>query len=428
MNRRTFLLASSIAATMAAVSACAPGSGEKKSTDTASDSSGVATIWHYWDGGNADAFDKAVAAYLEAHPDDKIEVVNVPNAEMLTKIQTAAQTGTLPSMVIGDLVWAPQIASSGKTIDLSSVLSSDTISNLYDSLAAYGRDGSALRSVPVSANCLGYMYNKDLFTQAGIDPEKVPATWEELISSGQTILDKTGKPAYEVICQAGENGEGLTWNFQVNLWQAGGEFLNADNTAAAFNTEAGRKALNYWKELIDKGLVPSPSTSWGEFEKGSAAAAPEGSWMVGIWAQDPPFTFGTAQIPAPQDGEAATNLGGEQALVFNGDGSSTAAAFLDWFLSPEQVLSWSQATGMLPVRKDVGTSSEYTSWVAATQPLLQPYVDAMETARTRPATPAYPKASYAFAVEIEKALNGTVSVDEALAAAEKAVNAALAEA
>lgn len=150
--------------------------------------------------------------------------------------------------------------------------------------------------------------------------------------------------------------------------------------------------------------------------------------MVGIWAQDPPFEFGTAQIPAPEGGQSATNLGGEQALVFDGAGADTAVAFLDWFLGEEEVLTWSQATGMLPVRQDVGTSSEYTSWVSSTRPLLQPYVDAMETARTRPATALYPKVSYAFAVEIEKALNGSVSVDEALVAAEKAVNEVLNEA
>ncbi|MBM6978810.1 MAG: ABC transporter substrate-binding protein [Actinomyces succiniciruminis] len=429
MNRRTFLFASAVAATLGTVAACAPGSsgGSGPSADGASQASGEVTIWHYWDGTNADAFDAAVQQYQDEHPDTKMTVVNVPNSDMLTKIQTAAQTDTLPTMVIGDLVWAPQISATGKTVDLSTGLSQDVVNAIYPSLIAYGSDGDALRSVPVSANNLGLLYNKDLYTEAGLDPDTPPETWEELRENGKTILEKTGKPPYELYTQAGDNGEGLTWNFQVNLWQAGGQFLNEDNTAAAFNTEEGKKALQFWVDLIDEGLVPSPSTSWGEFEKGSAAAAQEGSWMVGIWQEDPPFDFGAGQAPYPEDGKAATNLGGEQALVFEGDGADAAIAFLSWFLETDQVLEWCKTTGMLPVRQDVGTSDDYTSWVAETQPLLQPYVDAMETANTRPATPLYPKASYAFAVEVEKALNGTLSVDEALQSAEDAVNKALSE-
>jgi multiple sugar transport system substrate-binding protein len=271
------------------------------------------------------------------------------------------------------------------------------------------------------------MYNKTLYQEAGLDPDQPPTTWEELMQDGKTILDKTGKPGYDLYTEAGDTGEGLTWNFQVNLWQAGGEFLTDDNSAAAFNTPEGAKALQFWVDLIDSGV--SPYAKWGEFEKGQGGSAQEGSWMVGIWAADPPFEFGSAKAPYPADGVPATNLGGEQAMVFdNSDASSKAAAdFLSWFLEPEQVTSWSEATGMLPVTTSVATSSDYLDWVDTTEPRLRPFVEQMADAHARPNTPLYPKISLAFAQQIEKALSGDATVSEALDAAEKAVDDVIAK-
>jgi multiple sugar transport system substrate-binding protein len=402
------------AAAVLAMTGCAGGG--------ASDSKTEVTVWHYWDGTNADTFDSIVKSYNENHSNVTIKSVNVPNADFLTKVQASARSKTLPTMVIGDLIWVPQIAQIGTLADLSKSIPSDTLSDINPALTSYGSQGGKQVSVPVSANNLGFLYNTDLFKQAGLDPTKPPTTWDELIADGKTILQKTGKPGYELFTHAGDNGEGLTWDFQVNLWQAGGQVLNDDNTKAAFNTSAGKKALQYWADLIKDGV--SPFAPWGAFEKGAAASAQEGSWMVGIWANDPPFPFASAPIPYPSDGKPATNLGGEQAMVFDGDAAATKAAgdFLAWFLQPKQVTSWSEATGMLPVTNTVATSDDYLSWVDGHQPLLRPYVEQMADARARPNTPLYSKASFAFAQEIEKVLAGQTTVSDGLDNAEAAVN------
>jgi len=65
--------------------------------------------------------------------------------------------------------------------------------------------------------------------------------------------------------------------------------------------------------------------------------------------------------------------------------------------------------------------------VKNTEPRLLPYVEQMADAHARPNTPLYPKISLAFAQQIEKAFAGEATVDEALAAAEKAVNDVIAK-
>ncbi|MFC7581370.1 ABC transporter substrate-binding protein [Schaalia naturae] len=380
------------------------------------------TVMHYWDGANADTFDAMVDEYNASHPEVRVTTSNVPNADFMTKLRASATSDSLPDVAIGDLVWVPQIAQMGSLADLSGRLPAATLSDINPALRDYGSIDGRQVSVPVSANNLAYMYNRTLFQEAGLDPDDPPQTWDDLLADGKTILERTGKPGYDLYTEAGDTGEGLTWNFQVNLWQAGGEFLTPDNSAAAFNTDEGRKALQFWVDLIQSGV--SPYASWGEFEKGSGGSAMEGSWMVGIWAADPPFDFDVATLPRPADGVQATNLGGEQAMVFENSDEKVAAAadFLSWLLEPEQVVSWSETVGMLPVLDSVADSDEYRSWVEDSEPRLLPYVEQMAFARTRPNTPLYPKISLAFAQQIEKAFSGEASVEDALASAETAVN------
>lgn len=418
MHHTPARIAALAAATVVALAGCSASPGNDEVVEV--------NVWHYWDGTNADTFQAMADEYNDSHPDVKVKTSNVPNADFLTKLRASATSNSLPDIAIGDLVWVPQINELGSLVDLEPLLPADVLTDINPALTSFGTIDGKQVSVPVSANNLGYMYNRTLFEEAGLDPDSPPTTWEELLEDGKTILEATGKPGYDLFTQAGDNGEGLTWNFQVNLWQAGGEFLADDNSAAAFNTPAGKKALDYWLELIDSGV--SPYAKWGEFEKGVGGSAQEGSWMVGIWAPDPPFDFGVAKVPYPADGEPATNLGGEQAMVFgNSDAEAEAAAdFLAWFLEPEQVTSWSETTGMLPVTNSVAAGDEYLAWVDENQPRLRPYVEQMAEAHARPNTPLYPAISFAFAQQLEKAFAGELSAQEALDAAEEAVNTVIA--
>jgi multiple sugar transport system substrate-binding protein len=385
------------------------------------------TVWHYWDAKNAEVFNELVDRYQKDHPDVRIRTVSVPGGELLTKLQAAARSNTLPSVAITDLVWVPQLAPSGRLVDLKPYAERANLplDDFYAPALSFGKQGDEQISLPVSTNNLALMYNRDVFREAGLNPDAPPKTWEQVLEMSERIRREASVPGYELYTQTGDTGEGVTWNFMVNLWQARGEFLNEDNTAAAFNSEAGREALRFWVELVE--TKASPLGPWGEFEKGRAAMAQEGSWMVGLWDQDPPFDFGTAELPIPEGGRQATNLGGEQAMVFKSDEATqqAAAGFIFWFTSPKIVNEWSQQTGFLPVRRSVAESAEYERWVNENAPRLKPFIAQMPDALARPDTPLYPKVSLAFAKQVEQALNGKKSVEQALADAERDVNAIL---
>ncbi|HLF43006.1 MAG TPA: ABC transporter substrate-binding protein [Acidimicrobiia bacterium] len=379
------------------------------------------TFWHYWDGLNGEVIAELAARYAE-ETGVTVEPTFFGYGDLLTKLLTTGGGAEGPDLAIADLVWMPKLAESGALVALDEYVDAGgvDVDDFYSELLGINRYGGQLYGLPVSTNNLELFYNKALFESAGLDPESPPTNWDELRTAAAACADPgsgvTGMELYT------EPGEGLTWQFQVYLWQAGGEFLNDDLTAAAFNSPEGAAALQYWVDLIDSG--ESGVVPWGQFGQGAACMAMDGSWMVGIWSADPPFEFGTASMPYPSDGNMATNMGGEQGFIMATDPAVQQAAFdfLAWFTSPEIQVEWDQRTGFMPVRASVAEDPDYLSYIESNEPRYLPFVESQQYARSRPAVSVYPEISDAFSRELERALLGDASVAEALAAAETAVN------
>jgi len=382
------------------------------------------TFWHYWDGLNGEVVTELAARYAE-ETGVTVEPAFFGYGDLLTKLQATGGGGERPDLAIADLVWMPSLAESGTLVDLDDFVAGAGVDldDFYPELLSINQYDGQLFGLPVSTNNLELFYNKELFAAAGLDPEAAPASWDELQEAATACADaSSGRTGMELFT---EPGEGLTWQFQVYLWQAGGEFLNDDLTAAAFNSPEGESALQYWLDLIDSG--GSSVAPWGQFGQGAACMVMDGSWMVGIWSAEPPFDFGTATMPYPSDGTMATNMGGEQGFVMAEDPAAQQAAFdfLAWFTSSEVQVEWDQRTGFMPVRASVAEDPAYLEYIESNEPRYLPFVENQQFARSRPAVPEYPELSDAFSRELERALLGEATAAEALAAAETAVNTIL---
>ncbi|MEW6580564.1 MAG: ABC transporter substrate-binding protein [Chloroflexota bacterium] len=380
------------------------------------------TFWNYWDGKNGEVIQALVDRYNAEHPEVEVKNVFIGWGELLPKLQLAVTGGDTPDLAAADMVWMPFLANSGVLTPLNSFIeaSGTDIADFYPALLAVNTYGDQYYGLPVSTNNLELFINSDLFEAAGLDPAVPPTTWAELQDMAvQCANPEQGIIGLELYTQP---GEGLTWQFQVYLWQADGDFLTDDLTAAAFNSEAGLKALNYWLSLIDSGAYTL--SDWGLFGQGQACMVMDGSWMVGIWAESAPFEWTTAKMPYPEDGEPATNMGGEHIFVMASDEAKQQAAwdFINWFTSPEIQLEWDQETGFMPVRDSVAISETYRTWIEETEPRLLPFVEMQQYAHNRPPVEQYAELSDAFSAAIERALYGQISPEEALAEAEAAVN------
>ena len=383
------------------------------------------SFWFNWEGTNADVMQEYIKQFNAANPDIVVEGVFQPYGDMMTLLQTGITSKTTPDLVALDLVLIPQIVKTGAVAALDDYVANDPdikIDDFYPMLANFDVMGGKRYALPVSTNNMQLIWNKDLFTKAGLDPEKAPTSWEEMQAmAAQCQNDTEGVVGFEYYTQP--TGEGITWQFQVWLWAAGGQFLNAENTQAAFNTPEGVKALTFVSDMLTgKGSKPGP---WGLFGDQKACMQLDGSWLFG-YRKDAPFNWGIAAVPAPADGTTASNVGGEHIFMFNESKNKDAAyKFIKFVTSPEIQLDWDKKTGFLPVRKSVAENADYLTWVNDTEPRMLPFVQGMEFAHTRPATEKYNAVSEAFSSEIQKAYLGQVSPEEALKLAETAVNAAL---
>lgn len=397
-----------------------------KASDSNKDGKTVVEFWHYWDGNNGKAINELVDNFNKENNDIEVKPVFIPGDQLMTKIQTGIASKNTPALAAADISGMAKLRSSGQLLELDSFINENNIdiNSFYTSLLEYGKQDGKLYSLPVSTNNLALFYNKDMFKKAGLDPNMPPKTWEELQKDSETIVNKiSGSYGFEFYTQVGDNGEGLTWQAQPYLWQAGADFIK--NGKAAFNNENGEKALNFLVGLINKKV--SPVGSWDDFSKGKCAMVVDGSWMVGIWKDSVNFDFGTSMIPVPEENKYATNMGGEQIFAFKkGDKENKAAAkFIAYLTDTKTQIEWDKKTFFMPVKKGVAESKEYLDWAKNTEPRLMPFIEQQKYAHARPSILEYPAASLAFAKEIEKSYFGKVSVKEALSNAEKAVNSAL---
>ena len=385
------------------------------------------TFWNYWDGQNGDEMTALVKRFNQEHPDIQVDNVFLGFNDLLPKLQAAVTGGDAPDIAAGDLIWMPGLARSRAIIPVDSYAAQAGIdlNDFYPAQLEASRYNGQTYGLPVSTNNLQLFYNKDLFRQAGLDPDKPPTTWDELRQMAKQCTNADqGISGMELYT---EPGEGLTWQFQVYLWESGGSFLTDDMSHAAFNTDAGRQSLQFWVDLL-KTDKSAPLSSWGAFGQGQACMAMDGSWMVSSYtATDAPFEVGTASFPVPTGGAPATNMGGEQMVIFKSDDAhqQAAATFGAWLSSPDVQREWDQQTGFMPVRQSVANDPAYVSWVMQNQPALLPFVQGQATAHSRPAVPNYPQVSDAFSRAMEQALVGDKSVNDTLTAAGQAVDGVL---
>jgi multiple sugar transport system substrate-binding protein len=381
-------------------------------------------FWHYWDGANGAKLEELVQRFNDEHKDITIKPIFVPGSSLLSKLQTAALSGRTPALAISDIIGMALVIGTGKLVNLSPFIKSDSfnLNDFYNELLVYGETEEGIFSLPVSTSNLGLFWNKEIFKEAGLDPNNPPETWEELLEYGKIIKEKTDKWGYELYTQG---GEGTTWQWQVFLWGAGGEFLSPekDYREAAFDSIAGVKALQFWVDLVNKYKI-SPMASWGLFGRGEAAMVMDGSWMVQFFPMQVNFELGSAPFPHPENGEYATNMGGEQIFMFNKTDQEEEAAweFIKWFTNTNIQIEWDKATGFIPVKKSVANDKSYIAYIKNTNRLLLPFVESQKYARARPPVKEYPEISDIVAKEILKALQGRQTPEFSLRNAANKVN------
>ena len=316
-----------------------------------------------------DYFNQLIASFEKDNPQTKVRWVDVPWADMQSKILTAVSAGTAPDVVNLNPDFAAQLAGRNAWLDLDDRLSAaekdQYLPNIWQ---ANTLDGKSF-GVPWYLSTSITIYNKDLLQQAGVS--KPPATYTELAQVAKQVKDKTGKYAFFVTFVPEDSGEVLQSFVQM------GATLLDDQGKAAFNTPEGKAVFQYWTDLYKQGLLPKESLTQGHrraielYQAGETALLSTGPQFLKTIATNAP-AVAQASAAAPQLTGAT---GKKNVAVMNlviprsTDQPDAALKFALFVTNNENQLAFAKAANVLPSTTDALKDGYFTN-VAATAPSI----------------------------------------------------------
>jgi len=216
----------------------------------------------------------------------------------------------------------------------------------------YNRYEDHICALPFNNSTMVMYYNKDLMAQAGLDPESPPQTWDELKEQARAISDAVpGTIGVEVRDEA--------WWLKALILQNGAEIMNEDATAPAFNTPAGVEAMEFWKSLIDDGLMPPAQhgDSRDLFIGGRVGFLMASTASVVTVKGGAGFEFGTAFLPG--NVRRGATVGGASLVMFPSTPEREQAAwrFLKFLTSVPNQIAFTSATGYVPISPEAAEST-----------------------------------------------------------------------
>ena len=382
------------------------------------------TFWHSFTQSTRPALDKLIDRFHEEHPDIRINAQYLPSGDALAqKLVTAVRSGSAPdiswihSHYLEELTKADAVYEMSHFIDGPNGLEEGDLEDIYPALIQYASWQGTLYSLPMEATNLGVIYNKTLFEEAGLDPERPPQTWEELRDYSQRLtVDRDGDGRNEqigffvpAVSSSGPQGPYMMWQWTPFLWQAGGYLVNEEQTDILWDEEAGVAALSLWSSIYE---TQNQRTFTAEDPLTVMASQQIAMMLDGPWnlpryeSLFSRFDWGIAMLPEGPE-KRATVVAGEYLAIFKQSKHPEAAwEFVKWMIQPEIQAFWSKESGYLPIRKSVVDVPEYQAFLDE-NPAQAVFVRQMEFAQAqRPIDFATMQIQRLLAEAIERATVG----------------------
>jgi multiple sugar transport system substrate-binding protein len=389
-------------------------------------------VWHGYQDTEGEKFKALIDQYNKDHPDVEVSELYSSNDLVLQKVLTAVRGGSAPDVAYMFGSWSPNIAKIPQVVDMKDEVAKPDWrwDDFYPAERAAATVGDKTVGVPALVDNLAIVYNKKLFAEAGVEPPTAGWTWDEFRAAAAKLTDPA-KGQYGWLIPA-DGSEDTVWHYVPMLWEAGGDILTPDNEHAAFNSEAGVKALTTLQQMAvtDKSLYLDTTNENGPklMNSGKIAMLVTGPWDLSSLSD---IEYGVQVMPtyAGSSGAHQTIAGPDNWVVFNnGDKKKQAAVdFVKWLTAPEQVKTFSLGTGDLPTRTSVGQDKEFLAKMDENLPGSAAFVENLSNVRkTRPTVEQYPAISEAMGQAIVSVMLGTAQPADALNTAAQATDAALA--
>lgn len=227
---------------------------------------------------------------------------------------------------------------------------------------AKGLDNKWYALIRSTDNRLIY-WNKEVFQEVGLDPEKPPTTWDELRQMAIRLTKRGGPTGIERVGFHTQEGQA---HYHIFAWQNGGSFQSPDGKKGTLPLGQNQEALQWMTDLMkDLGgwqTLNDFRSSWGKdaqqgFLVGQVAMVYQTNNYVGTIAKfRPDMKLGAAQPPVKKSGDKPLTWSGGFGynMIRDSKKHDVAWEFMKWLISEEGWLAGTE--GDLARNKALGAT------------------------------------------------------------------------
>ena len=298
-------------------------------------------------------FNQQVAQFEKANPGINVQPVDYQWTAPTFAAKLAA--GTLPTVFEVPFTDARTLGGNGQLADLTSYVKKLPYYAKYNPavLAEGTTSKGKIVALPKGAYAQALHYNRKLFQQAGLNPNKPPATWGQVITDAKIIAQKTGKAGY---AEMGKNDNTAGWILTTVVYSLGGRMETGSGASAkaTLSNPLTVQALNMLKKMrwTDNSMGSNFDLGWSDINQ-QFAAGNIGMYVSGsdvytnlVQASNiDPSIYGLAPIPLSKNKNAGVLGGGTLVAVKPSANAAQKAAAVKWidFFYEQPLVSKPQA-------------------------------------------------------------------------------------
>jgi len=348
--------------------------------------------------------------------------------ESIAKALTAVKSGDPPVMSILLSTDMFSLIDEDAIVPFDDLIKTDAdrawLKSFYPAFMENSQTGGKTWGIPFQRSTIVMYYNKELFKEAGLDPNKPPATWAETTQAAQKLTkrDASGKVTQWGV-QIPSSGFPY-WLFQALAIENGVNLMNQAGTEVYYDKPEVIAAVQYWVDLVNKYKVhPEGIVEWGTtpkdfFEKKAAMVWTTTGNLTNV-KTNAKFDFGVAMLPANKQRGSPT--GGGNFYIFKKSTPAQREAafrFIKWVTTPERAAQWGIDTGYVAVRADAWDTPAMKQYVAGF-PAAAVARDQLPYAKAELSTHDNQRVTKALNDGLQAALTGSKTPEQAMKDAQR---------
>ena len=379
------------------------------------------------DGKLAKEMTRLVKVYNDSQKDIAVTAVYTGSYdETKLKAQAAANAGKPPGLVLMSANFVLDLKLAGDIVSLEPLLKAENTTRLkflddfWPALWANATVDGELYAIPFQNSTPLLYYNKEHFKAAGLDPEKPPQTWAELVDAAKKLstAEHTG-------FGLPEGYDYMGWIMEALCLSNGGRYYNEEYGGEVYyDTPTMLGAVQFVEDLVFKhkvmqqGVVEGPALSTN-FLAGKVSMMLLSTGSLSFIRDNMKQAYGVAFVP--RNLRNAVPIGGGSLVMFKGladDQKAAAWKFAKWLSSTETLGGWSRFTGYFAPRKSSYDTAEMKDFMAK-NPEAKVAIEQLPYAKPWFATYQTVAVRKALEDEVQAVLNGKKKAAQAVKDAQK---------